>query len=156
MTRLLSAWRRVYGENPMHLLALLGTLALAGTAVVHAARSPAPTPLLLAVWFAGAVIAHDLLLFPLYALADRALTLPRFRAVNYVRVPVLGSGLLLLVSFPPILGQGEDAYVAASGLDTDPYLGRWLAITACMFGLAAVLYLARLVRSRRTDPHRGR
>ncbi|PZS19620.1 MAG: hypothetical protein DLM60_09890, partial [Pseudonocardiales bacterium] len=63
------------------------------------------------LWFLGAVIAHDLVLFPLYALADRSLstglrslrpgsppgrTPPRVAALNYLRVPILGTGLLLL------------------------------------------------------------
>ena len=55
----------------------------------------------MAWWFAGAVLLHDLVLFPLYAAGDRLLllALPRTRVplVNHVRIPVLGSGLALLM-----------------------------------------------------------
>ncbi|MGI9002919.1 MAG: hypothetical protein ACR2GH_14875 [Pseudonocardia sp.] len=153
----LAGWRRFYGENPLHLLALLGCFALAGYAVSFAVQ--APTPIQLGIWFVGAVIGHDLVLYPLYALADRSLLAgrrarrrrharpSRVPATNYVRVPVLGSVLLLLVFLPVIIRQGEAAYEAASGLTMEPYLERWLLITGAMFLLSAVLYALRRVRS---------
>ena len=58
---------RWYGANPLHLLALLGCFALAGYA---AARLVPSRPLGVAAWFLGAVVGHDLLLMPLYSLAD--------------------------------------------------------------------------------------
>jgi hypothetical protein len=60
--------RRWYGASPLHLLALLAALALGGYA---AAAVVAAGPWLgFAVWFAVAIVGHDLLLFPLYSLAD--------------------------------------------------------------------------------------
>jgi hypothetical protein len=60
--------RRWYGASPLHLLALLAALALGGYA---AAAVVAAGPWRgFAVWFAVAIIGHDLLLFPLYSLAD--------------------------------------------------------------------------------------
>ncbi len=148
-------WRRTYGAHPLHLLSLLACFALAGYAALQASHGP--LPLRMAVWFIGAVIAHDLVLFPLYALADRSLTrlLPRRRpvlaagGVNYVRVPSLLSGLLLLLFFPIILRRSEPAYGAASGLNETPYLARWLLLSGAAFAVSAVLLAVRVGRSRR-------
>src|SRR5580698_5567372 len=60
--------RRWYGAHPLHLLALLAAFALAGyavRAVVAAGQFRG-----FAIWFAVAIVGHDLLLFPLYSLAD--------------------------------------------------------------------------------------
>ena len=145
--------RRAYGAHPMHLLSLLACFALAGYAMLQASRDPLSWRM--AIWFLGALVLHDLVLFPLYALVDRSLSaaLPRRRrlpskgGVNYVRVPTLISGLLLLVFWPVIFRHSEGAYGAASGLDQSPYLGRWLLITGVLFGASALLYA---VTSRRT------
>jgi hypothetical protein len=215
--RRLSGWvRRWYGANPLHLLALLAALALAGYAVraVIAAGQWRG----FAVWFAVAIVAHDLLLFPLYSLADLPLRrlLPRHltrritrlppgsgadepaqaagphptvvspRAqeigwdhlsgpaapagpvtesvagpplLNYVRIPVAFSLLLLMVFFPLILGLSQPGYHRASGLSTGPYLWRWLAITGVMFATSALTYAWRLRRLARKPEivmwHRG-
>jgi len=145
-----SAWRRTYGANPLQLLALLGCFALSGWAALQVAR--APLAVRTGLWFLAAVIAHDLVLFPLYALLDRSLGSLTHRirhrpapgsSVNYVRVPALLSGLLLLVFAPGILRRGGQAFGRASGLDQSPYLGRWLAITAVLFLGSAVVYAVR-------------
>jgi hypothetical protein len=112
----------------------------------------------IAVWFAAAVIAHDLLLFPMYALADRIIWIRRGRrpaprphppARNYLRIPALGSGLTLLVFLPGIIEQGASTYLAATGQTQQPFLGRWLLLTAAMFGASAIAYLVRLTLTRR-------
>jgi hypothetical protein len=61
-------------------------------------------------------VVHDLVLFPLYAGADRVLTavLPGPK-VNYLRVPALGAGLALLMFWPGIVRQGEVTHLAAHG-----------------------------------------
>ena len=68
----LAGWvRRWYGAEPLHLLALLAAFALAGYAVrgvVEAGQWRG-----FALWFAVAIVGHDLLLFPLYSLADLSL-----------------------------------------------------------------------------------
>ena len=140
--------KRWYGAGPLHLLALLACFALAGAAAQHVSHDP--LRLRYAVWFVGAALAHDLLLFPLYALLDRSFgsLLHRRRtaaagSVNYVRVPVALSGLLLLVFAPIIFRRSTGAYGIASGLDQDPYLGRWLAISGALFLASAVLYALR-------------
>jgi hypothetical protein len=60
--------RRWYGAHPLHLLALLAAFGLAGYAV-HAVVAAGQWRGF-AVWFLVAIIGHDLLLFPLYSLAD--------------------------------------------------------------------------------------
>ena len=149
-------FRRAYGGSPLELLALLGCFALTGHAALQVSRGPLPVRT--AVWFVGAILLHDLVLFPLYALADRSLLALFHRgsrdgvasnAVNYVRLPAMLSGLLLLVFSPVILSRSEEAYRAASGLDQSPYLGRWLAISAGLFLGSAVLYAARSGSRRR-------
>jgi len=212
--RQLSGWvRRWYGANPLHLLALLAAFALAGyavRAVVAAGQWRG-----FAAWFIVAIVAHDLLLFPLYSLADLPLRrlLPRHltrqvtrapprpgpgdpaRAaagpqpavaapaaqqtgwqhlsapagpagpvtepvagpplLNYVRIPLAFSLLLLLVFSPLILGLSQPRYHRASGLSTGPYLWRWLAVTGVMFAISAVSYAWRLRRlAARHQAHR--
>jgi hypothetical protein len=149
---------RAYGASPLHLLALLASFAVAGYAVAHLARESTFVRIL--IWFLAAVIGHDLILFPLYALADRSLTgalralWPRrgtaalVSPLNYFRVPLLGTGLLFLVFLPGIIRQGQATYHAATGQTQQPFLDRWLLLTAAMFALSALVYAIRLRRSR--------
>ena len=126
---------------------LLGCVALAGYAATIVAGDPSWVRM--AVWFLAGVVVHDALLLPLYAGADRALVAlaPRTRVpvVNHVRVPVLGAGLTLLLFLPGIIGQGEGAVVAATGLDQSPFLGRWLLLVAALFAVSAVVYGVRVL-----------
>ena len=151
--------RHFYGASPLHLLALVACLALAGFAALHTLGN-SKWPLML-LWFIAALIGHDLILFPLYALADRSLksaaaavlARPRARGhlvspLNYLRTPALGAGLTLLLFFPGIIRQGQDSYLAATGQTQQPFLARWLLLTAAMFGLSAILYAVRLRRTR--------
>jgi len=64
--------------------------------------------------------------------------------VNYLRVPVLASGLLFLVFFPGIITQGASTYLAATGQTQAPILGRWLLFTAIAFALSALAYTTHL------------
>jgi hypothetical protein len=73
------AWiRRWYGAHPLHLLALIAAFALAGYAVQAVVAAGQWRGF--AIWFLASVIGHDLLLFPLYSLADLSLRrlLPRW------------------------------------------------------------------------------
>ncbi|MGI8721185.1 MAG: hypothetical protein ACR2JG_03050 [Geodermatophilaceae bacterium] len=71
--------------------------------------------------------------------------------VNYVRVPVLASGLLFLLFFPGITGQGASSYLAATGQTQEPFLTRWLLLTALGFGVSAITYALRVGRARRRE-----
>lgn len=152
----MNRFRRWYGAGPLHLLALLAAFCLAGYAALQLAHA---RPLAIAVWFVGAAVAHDLLLLPLYAIADRSLmalwrrSTPSGSAalwLNHVRIPVLGSGLLLLVWFPSIF-RLSDSYRSATGLSTSGYMARWLLISAVLF-LASALALALRLRRHRGGP----
>lgn len=134
--------RRV-GAAPAQLAALVACLALGAYAAFFLLGDPALLRML--VWFAAAAVVHDLVIFPLYAGADRVLTavLPGPK-VNYLRVPALGAGLALLMFWPGIVRQGEVTHLAATGLDQAPYLGRWLVLCVVLFGASAVVFGARV------------
>ncbi len=163
MARLLARTRRFYGANPLHLLALLACFALAAYAAIRTVSTAADWPTIL-IWFLAAIIAHDLILFPLYALADRSLSAglqalrphphrgpPRVPTVNYLRLPLLGTGLLFLLFFPGIIEQGASSYRNATDQTQQPFLDRWLLLTAAMFALSALLYAGRLAYTRRPE-----
>jgi hypothetical protein len=142
-------FKRWYGANPLHLLAMLGCFALAwyaGAGLLHA------KPVGVVVWFAGAVVGHDLILMPLYALADKSVMtvfrhrppkLPTVPWINYLRVPVVLSGLLLLIWFPLIF-RIPSHFPRTTDLSLDPYLGHWLLVTGALFLLSAVVFAVRL------------
>ncbi len=159
MPELPTRFAAFYGSRPLHLLTMLSGFALLG--YVLATFKPATLWnsgvwwQSIAVWLAAAVIAHDLLLFPLYALADRLLSLrtgrsgrPKVAARNHIRVPALGAGLTLLIFLPGIIQQGAPTYQAATGQNQQPFLGRWLLLTAAMFAASALCYAARLAGAR--------
>ena len=167
---------RAYGAHPLHLLSLVASFALVGYAVSllgigslwnhhHWWQS-------IIVWLLGAVLLHDLVLFPAYALADRSLDAgwravsgrtpdrsPALSPVNYLRIPTMASGLLLLMFFPGIIEQGSGSYLRATGLNQAPYLQRWLLLTGVFFAVSALLYAGQLViagrRRRNVDPATG-
>ena len=146
--------KRLYGAQPWHLLVMV--LLLGATAYVVSLLRDDPALPKIAVWFIGAALVWDLVLGPLLALADRGLRagLGRARAagvrpLNYVRAPLLVSGLLLLLFAPLVLQRSEGVYAAKAGLTQDPYLGRWLAITAVLFAASAVLLAVAVLRARR-------
>jgi hypothetical protein len=153
-----NGFRDIYGSYPLHLLTMAAGFALLGYIVATVKPITLWNPhswwQSIAVWFAAAVVAHDLLLFPIYALADRILWVRagrrRVRRLpvsvrNYLRMPALGAGLTLLVFLPGIIEQGASTYRAATGQTQQPFLGRWLLLTAAMFAASAVVYLLRLV-----------
>ena len=109
----------------------------------------------IAMWFVVAVVGHDLILFPFYALADRVLPTPRrvpnngdrppprVPVKNYLRMPTLAAGLLLLMFLPGIIQQGAPAYQAATGQTQAPYLSRWLLLTAALYLASALCYAVK-------------
>jgi hypothetical protein len=153
----MDAFRRFYGSHPLHLLALLGCFALIGAVLTFVV--PDPSAWWLLVWFLGAVIAHDLVLYPLYALADRPLVLGRWLrrrvsdepirvpAINHLRIPVMGSALLGLLFLPSIARTGEPVLLFAAGRSTEQYGRTWLLVTALLFLGSAVVYAIRLGRA---------
>jgi len=153
-------FRAWYGANPLHLLALLVSFTVAGYA---AARLVPDHPLGVAVWFVGAAVAHDLVLLPLYAVVDASMVrtsrrptrLPPVPWLNHVRVPMLLSGLLLLVYLPSVL-QLSGIYRPVTALDPGRFLESWLGVTAGLFVVSAVAYAVRLRRYRSSQDRADR
>lgn len=145
---------RVKVGSPLQLLLLACSFALAGYAGV---RLLADDWFQVALWFVGAALVHDLVLLPLYAVADRAVVGSLGAAGHrgwalYVRVPAALSGLLLLVWFPLISGRVADHYASATGLSGEGFLARWLLVTAVLFGGSALLLVLRLRRATKRRP----
>jgi len=151
---------RRYGTGPWHLLLMVACFTLAG--YVASLIASVEQGWRIAVWFLGAAIFHDLVLWPLYALADRiglrwgrrskpqscrrpsaSGPRPAIPLANHLRVPTVISGVLLVVSFPLVLHMAH-SYRPAVGLEPSPYTVRWLLVTACLYGGSALVYLARL------------
>ena len=138
-----------YGAGPLHLLTMLGCFALAG----YAAAELLPNNAIgIPVWFAGAVIGHDLILMPMYTVADRSAMavfrhrrpqLPATAWINYLRIPAALSGMLLLIWFPLIF-RLPGRFTATTTLSLDPYLWHWLAVTGVLFLLSATAFAVRL------------
>lgn len=147
-------FRDSYGAGPLHLLAVVASLAVAGYALLELVERPGP--LSFALWFGLAIVAHDLIAFPLYsalaAIAGRALV-PRGEggriALNHLRLPALLSALAFAVWFPLILGLSDELLTSKTGIGADAYLGRWLLLTAALFagsGLVLAIRMRRLAR----------
>jgi hypothetical protein len=116
MSVLLARLRRFYGSHPLHLLTMVAGFALAGYIAFTFIPATLWNPQAwqsIAVWLATAIIFHDLVFFPLYALAHRLLGIAtrrwrrrprgqlRVPVRNYVRIPTLGPACRCLCSFPP-------------------------------------------------------
>lgn len=161
----ISSFRRLYGASPLHLALVLGSLALASYATVLLGWGRLWNPDVwwqsVAVWFVGATIAHDLVLFAIYASLDRLLSgtmhqvrrvgTPRVPLLNHVRIPALTIGLTFLMFFPGIIKQGSGSYRNATGQTQEPFLERWLIFCAACVVLSALVYALRVVIRRRAD-----
>jgi hypothetical protein len=135
-------------------IAHLALIAIAAWLLAQMFRvTVAPQPLNLALWLALGAVAVDLLLLPLYSGADALIRRLPVPLINHVRFPVAISAVLLLVWFPLILQRRPSGYVNALGREPPDYLGRWLAVTAGLFVLSAlVLAVRRLMASRAGAP----
>jgi hypothetical protein len=140
--------RRRYGASPLHLLAHLALLPLAGWALLQILHLNTARAIL--SWFLFAVILHDLVLLPAYSALDRAAQRATGSAIYYVRVPA-GIWLLLgLVFYPVIAARGDPAFHRVSGLHFEGYLERWLLAGAILFSISAIAYTARAATRRRS------
>ena len=137
----MSRFRSRYGASPLHALAHLAAFALAGFALLQLVDVRGAERIVL--WLVAAVVLHDLVLLPFYSGLDRAAQAVAGPAVNYVRVPLGLSALLLLVFFPLILGRSTGTLEAVSGAPAADYLARWLAITGVLCAGSAAVYVAK-------------
>jgi hypothetical protein len=107
------------------------------------------------LWVAGAIVAHDFVLFPLYTAVDRVLGGLMRRATpeplvpwrNHVRAPAVISALLLLMTFPLVFNLSENSYRRATGLTTSVYLVRWLTVVGALFAMSLAIYAGRFSRA---------
>src|SRR5277367_2052855 len=150
----MTRWRQLYGDSPLQLAALAASFALAGYAASKLISGGHAINVL--AWFVVAIIGHDFVLFPLYSGLDRLAgnASPRASsgAINFVRAPAMFSGLLLLVYFPSILGLNASNYRAATSLNGNVYLARWLLITAALFAGSGLLCAVTVRRRGRAQP----
>lgn len=159
----LARFRSVYGATPLHLLGMLFCFALLAytgvTMGISVLWNPSSWWQSILVWFAGAVLFHDLVLFPLYALADRVThrTLasrgqnggPQVSAINYIRVPALAVGLLFLMFYPGLIQQGAASYLRATGQTQAPFLLRWVILGVVIVAISALAYAVALARAKK-------
>jgi hypothetical protein len=140
---------RWYGAGPLHLLTMLGCFGVAGYAAAELLPNNAVG---IPVWFAGAVIGHDVILMPMYTVADRSAMavfrhrrpqLPAVPWINYLRIPTALSGMLLLIWFPLIFRLPR-RFTVTTTLSLDPFLWHWLAVTGALFLLSATALAVRL------------
>lgn len=137
--------RRLYGSSPLHLIGNVLCLALAGYAIVQIFGISSAGNVF--VWLIGAILLHDVVLWPLYAGADTVGQRLLGGAVNYVRIPLGLSLVLALAFFATVSNQGASTYARASGVQYEGYVLRWLLVSAALFVVSAVVYLLR--RSKR-------
>jgi hypothetical protein len=147
--------RRHYGAGPIHLAGLLACFAIAAYALAKVLHEDGWKKIV--VLFALCIVLHDLVIWPVYGLADRIALRIQDRTrdrrpalvpwINYLRVPTVISALLLAMFFPLILRASNSEYQAATGLDENIYIFNWLAVTAVLYVGSASAYLLRLWRA---------
>jgi hypothetical protein len=132
-----------YGGGPGHLLASIASLAIAAAAVIGWTQRPKDLMSVL-IWFVAAFLLHDLVLLPIYTVADRfTLGFLPIRATVYVRVPALISALVLAVVFPTVLGYGGRSAYNLTGIHEHGYFERWLVLTGVLFALSGLAFALR-------------
>ncbi len=171
MSGRLAMFRRHYGASPLHLLAFMASIAVTGIAVKGWLDEPAISIRYILIWFVGAIIAHDMIVLPLYSALDRLvlaisrradahhaapglseqgaaeLAPPRSPGWVYVRVPLILSALLLLVFGAEILREGNATFHVASGHTQDVYLQRYLIVVGVLFLLSGLAYVRSSARA---------
>jgi uncharacterized membrane protein len=157
-------FRDRYGASPLHLLAIASTFTVAAYALARSLELTS-SPDRIVIWMGGSIIAHDLVLFPLYALAGAVLAgivVPadrrdrvRIAALNHLRAPALLSGLLLLVWYPLVGGPADRGFTRLTGLSKEVYLERWVLLSLALFAGSAAIFALRLPRLRRAASPRS-
>ena len=140
-----------YGAHPLHLLTMMCCFALWLSVIVVAGPQTFINTHVwwqsIAVWFVGAAVLHDMLLFPLYALADLSLRTglramrgadpQAHRSPDRKLCPAARVGHWPDV--PHVFSWHHDRegifYYNATGMTEDPFLHRWLLLVAAMLGL---------------------
>jgi hypothetical protein len=152
--------RADYGASPLHLLAAVASFAIATYAFLEIVARPDALNTL--IWFGAAILAHDLIAFPLYSLlgwiAGGPFRIPprgpedpiRSMALNHLRVPAILSAFALVAWFPLVLGLSAERYQQKTAMTETAFLGRWLLLTGALFAVSAIAlaFRVRLLRRR--------
>lgn len=148
---MISLWKRVYGESPLHLLGQLVAFVIAVYAFSQAIEVGSTDVKSLLIWFLAGALLHDLLFVPIYLGLDHVSwrgvkdhAQRRVPVINHIRFPASVSGAMFLMLFPLIIGRSEPNYVRLTGEQPPDWLGRWLLVTAVAFGISALAYAVRL------------
>ena len=143
-------FKKLYGSNPLHLLVSIACLVVAVYAADLLVKGGDVKGII--IWVAGAVIGHDLILFPLYAIADRSVRGAGIRRpaavsgvswINYLRFPVVISAILFMMWWPLMFNVPTE-YTEKTDLPSSVYLGHWLLVTAALFILSALAFAVKL------------
>jgi hypothetical protein len=145
--------RRRRGAHPARLVVLSVAVLLA---VVAGSELLAERPADVAFWFAGGAVLHDAAFVPAYLAADALLVAlwrrrpGRVAWLNFVRIPLAVSGILLVVYAGEVLRLSDGTFAQKTGRSDSVYLGHWLAASGAVAAVSAAWYLARgiAVRSR--------
>lgn len=145
-------------DGPLRLLSTAISLLIVGFAVWMIFRDDHPVAI--AIWFLAAAVGHDLIAFPVYSTLHVAAygraTRPQRppprdpQAINFLRVPVFLSAIMLLVWFPLILGLSSTDLAVKTGNEPD-FMARWLLLSAALFALSALAYVAHLRSAKRAE-----
>jgi hypothetical protein len=142
----MKTFTKLYGENPLHLLAHLAGFAIGGFALFQIVNNGAWINF--AAFFVGAALLHDMVLLPFYAAIDKLAIARRGPRpyVNHIRVPAVISAILLLIYLPLISGKSDASYRAAVGHNPHGYLRNWLLITAGLFVASGCVFVLKAWR----------
>lgn len=160
MATVLTRVRTFYGANPLNLTGSAGLFRprrlrrpphpvradVAGDPAVVPRRRHRPRPRAVPALRTGRPVSHRW--------AARGGAEPRCRPVaGSCGQPPAGTAPGHRTAVPAVLprhlGQGSQTYLDATGQTQEPYLGRWLLITAAMFLTSAVVYAARIALTHR-------
>ena len=93
---MISAWRKVYGESPLHLLGQIVAFAIAIYAYLQIIDVTSTDNLNLLIWFVAGALLHDMLFLPIYLILDLIArlgiqdhALRNVRAINHIRFPLV-------------------------------------------------------------------
>jgi len=144
-------FRRQYGTTPLHLLGHIACFGIAAYVIAQLLDARRADNILL--WFVGAILLHDMLFLPFYSGLDRVARrgVPG-KAINFVRVPAMLSGLLFLVYFPAILSRNDGSFARVSGHTPTGHFAWWLLLTGLFFAVSAVTYVVKGRRAAAPPP----
>ena len=141
----------------------LAVVAVAAFAMSRTFEVASTDDLNFVIWLVAGAILHDIVLLPIYSIADLVSRLAmsdhplrRIRAANHVRVPAAISLVVLLVYSPTILDRNPGTFERLSGRPqaTDP-LEAWLWITLGLFVVSGAALAIRLLLERRRQAERS-